>query len=203
MFALLTQVALVALLGAMSPGADTVFITQQTLRHGRGPGLATAAGLSLGLLTHTAMSIAGLGFVLARAPGLFDVLRWLGAAYLLCLAVNLLRRSGGADKDTLPAADATPYAQCIWYGYTANLLNPKAMLFVMGILSPVLPLLHTLPLKVLVAGHIVCIHAMWNTLLVTMLAKPPVRHAMLQAQTGINRVFGCALLGLSMGVLLH
>jgi threonine/homoserine/homoserine lactone efflux protein len=111
----------------VTPGQDMVLVMSRSIAQGAPAGVATAAGVSVGLVGHTVLATLGLGALLRTSEWLFLVLKLVGAAYLVCLGVQLLRTrqtelavSGGAPKS-------------LWRlfadGALSNLSNPKIAVF--------------------------------------------------------------------------
>lgn len=125
----------------LTPGADMLFCLGQGLRAGPLAALAAAAGVSLGGMVHVAVAGLGLGAAVAAAPWLFEVIRWVGVAYLLWLAHATLR--AGPARPGLPPVRP---GRAFWQGFVVNLTNPKVILFVLAFVPqfvdparPVLP----------------------------------------------------------------
>ena len=110
----------------LTPGADMMFCLGQGLRAGPRAALAASAGISLGALVHTALAGLGLGALVAAVPIAFEVIRWIGVAYLLWLAVQTLRNRSAGD-----AAPAVP-RRAFRAALLVNLTNPKVILFVLA-----------------------------------------------------------------------
>lgn len=111
----------------LTPGADMMFCLGQGLRAGARPAMAASAGISAGAFVHAAIAGLGLGAAVAHSPWVFDLIRWIGVAYLLWLARDALRmrhpsrtghplRAGRAFRD----------------GFIVNVTNPKVILFVLA-----------------------------------------------------------------------
>ena len=81
----------VAVLLALTPGPDNVFVLLQSAQRGWRAGMAVVLGLCSGLVVHTAAVALGLAAVFAASAGAFTVLKVFGAAYLLWLAWQALR----------------------------------------------------------------------------------------------------------------
>jgi threonine/homoserine/homoserine lactone efflux protein len=73
-----------------TPGQDMILVMSRSLTHGTRAGLATAAGVSVGLVVHTLLATAGLGALLRTSEWLFTAIKLAGAAYLLYLGAQLL-----------------------------------------------------------------------------------------------------------------
>ena len=80
-----------SLLLIVTPGQDMILVMSRAITNGTHAGLATAAGVSVGLVGHTLLATAGLGVLLQASAWLFTVIKLAGAAYLLYLGVQLLR----------------------------------------------------------------------------------------------------------------
>lgn len=110
-----------------TPGADMMFCFGQGLRSGARPALLASAGIALGLMVHVLLAGLGLGALVSALPWLFDVIRWMGVAYLLYLACGAIR-NGAVSGD----APAKPTHFAFWDGMIVNLTNPKVILFVLA-----------------------------------------------------------------------
>ena len=79
------------LLAAASPGPDFIFVSQQTLRHGRKGGLLSSLGISLGLSVHIAYSAVGLAALIANSAFALLILKIAGGCYLVYLGIQGLK----------------------------------------------------------------------------------------------------------------
>ncbi|SEK60394.1 LysE family translocator [Roseovarius nanhaiticus] len=113
----------------MTPGADMMFCLGQGLRAGPVPAIAASAGIALGSLVHAAAAALGVSALVAAAPWLFDVIRWIGVAYLMWLALGALRMGPMRAKGR-PMGPARAFRE----GLVVNLTNPKVILFVLAFL---------------------------------------------------------------------
>lgn len=111
----------------LTPGADMLFCLGQGLRSGSRAAIAASAGVSTGSMIHMTIAGLGLGAVLSAFPWVFDLIRWIGVAYLLFLAATALR-------STVQEGEATRLTamQAFRQGLFVNLSNPKVILFVLA-----------------------------------------------------------------------
>jgi threonine/homoserine/homoserine lactone efflux protein len=128
---LVTFVAACILLG-LTPGPNMSLILANTLSHGLASGLITLAGTTTGLAVLVAAAAAGMGSMMVLMATWFDVIRWVGALYLVYLGARQLwmfrrRRVRGSEmaQAPLPIRPGSWYAQ----GLLVSLSNPKVILF--------------------------------------------------------------------------
>ena len=116
-----------ALVLLLIPGPAVFYIVGRSIGHGRGAGLVSALGISVGSLVHTAAAAVGLSALLMSSAVAFATLKYLGAAYLIYLGIQKIRReepfelSGDAPRVKL--------GRIFGQGIVVNVLNPKAALF--------------------------------------------------------------------------
>ena len=126
-----------------TPGVDLLLTLTRTFQHGLRGGLPTALGIGSGCVLHALAAAFGLAALLAASAEAFAVVKWVGAAYLLWLAVGMLRSA--ARPATAPSADgvidavrASANAVSPWrlyrQGVLTNALNPKVAIFFLALL---------------------------------------------------------------------
>lgn len=122
----------IAVLLALTPGPDNLFVLMQSALWGRRAGIIVVLGLCTGILGHTAAVAVGLAAVFAASPLAFTALKLSGAAYLAYLAWQVLRAPAGAATAARPARldPGRLYAR----GIVMNLTNPKVLLFFLAFL---------------------------------------------------------------------
>jgi threonine/homoserine/homoserine lactone efflux protein len=115
-----------------TPGPDMLLIASRSVSQGRSAGFASLAGIQAGTYIHALAMALGLSQLFLIVPLAYDIVRYIGAAYLLHLAIQAFRSSG---QSALPAPDAQRYAvaEMFWQGLLTNLLNPKMVLFVLAL----------------------------------------------------------------------
>ncbi|MGE8495457.1 LysE family translocator [Comamonas sp.] len=133
----------VAVLLALSPGPDNLFVLMQSIQRGWRVGIAVVVGLCLGVVVHTAAVALGLAAVFAASSIAFTVLKWCGAAYLAYLAWGAWRAPVAAEKSGAGAADSASLRTemagkdllvMVRRGVVMNLTNPKVLIFFLAFL---------------------------------------------------------------------
>jgi threonine/homoserine/homoserine lactone efflux protein len=123
---LLIFVSAAALLLAI-PGPAIFYIVGRSIGQGRIAGFVSALGIGVGTLIHTAAAAVGLSALLVSSAAAFSVVKYLGAAYLIYLGFQKLRRDESFDVSH--DAPRTPLSRVFTQGIVVNVLNPKTALF--------------------------------------------------------------------------
>lgn len=110
-----------------TPGQDMVLVMSRSIAQGALAGVATAAGVSVGLIGHTLLATLGLGAILRTSEWLFVALKLIGAAYLVWLGIGLLRTRQAELAVT--AAAPRSLRRLFIDGALSNLSNPKIAVF--------------------------------------------------------------------------
>lgn len=119
---------------SLSPGAGAVASMSAGLNYGFRHGYWNAIGLQLALLGQIAIVAAGLGALLAASAWAFELIKWLGVAYLVYLGWKQWR-SPVVDLHTeQPAKLHTSASSLIMKGFLVNASNPKSIVFILAVL---------------------------------------------------------------------
>jgi threonine/homoserine/homoserine lactone efflux protein len=111
----------------VTPGQDMILVMSRSIAQGAAAGVATAAGVSVGLVGHTVLATLGLGAILRTSEWLFLGLKFVGAAYLVYLGVMLLRTR---QHELAISAGATRSLWRLFFdGALSNIANPKIAVF--------------------------------------------------------------------------
>lgn len=113
------------------PGPAVTYIVNRSVSDGRGVAFASVAGIELGNFMHVIAATIGLSAVLATSAAAFNVVKWLGAAYLIGVGIKTLL----TRPDRLTAeATRTSYERAFLQGVVIATLNPKVALFFLSFL---------------------------------------------------------------------
>ncbi|KQW62384.1 LysE family translocator [Ensifer sp. Root127] len=123
------------------PGPTILLVISYALGHGRKTAGATVAGVALGDFTAMTASMLGLGALLATSAAVFTVLKWVGAAYLVWLGIQLWRAPVAGSEGTGEHAPAKERPLRIFFhAYAVTALNPKSIVFFVAFLPQFLDL---------------------------------------------------------------
>jgi threonine/homoserine/homoserine lactone efflux protein len=119
-----------ALLVNLTPGPDMLFVVGSSAAHGRRAGVMAALGVGAGCVLHMTLAAVGLSALLAASALAFDIVKWVGAAYLVWVGIGMLR-AGRVDASKVVAGAPR---RVFWQGALTNALNPKVALFFLAFL---------------------------------------------------------------------
>lgn len=108
----------------LTPGADVAFAMASGVSGGPKAGVAAALGITLGGLTHMVLAVLGITAALKAVPHAYDIIRYLGAVYLLYLAFKSWNSS-----NTVHQTGENSLYSALKRGIVTNILNPKVALF--------------------------------------------------------------------------
>lgn len=126
------------------PGPSVMFVVGRAVALGRRAALLTVAGNAAGVYALALLVAAGLGAVVERSAFAYEVVKYLGAAYLVLLGLRALRSPAGTD----PVAGAPPGdaaaggapalrpATVLREGFVVGVTNPKVIVFLAAFLPP-------------------------------------------------------------------
>jgi threonine/homoserine/homoserine lactone efflux protein len=115
----------------ITPGPDMTFVLAQSAHRGTRAGVAAALGIGAGTFFHMTLAAFGLAALFKIYPVAFDVVRYVGAGYLVWIAVGMLRR----PPHLSPLASEGNTARAAFkQGIVTNILNPKVAIFFIAFL---------------------------------------------------------------------
>ena len=124
----------------IAPGLDTALVLRTAAAEGPRNAALAGLGIVMGCITWGAAVALGLGALLAASELAFTILKWVGAAYLVWMGVNLILRPRSRLALELAEKAASPRrGSWLGRGYLTNLLNPKVGVFYVSFLPQFLP----------------------------------------------------------------
>lgn len=111
----------------LTPGQDMMLVMSRSIAQGQKAGIVTALGVSVGLMGHTILAALGLGSLLMASEWLFDVIKIVGAGYLIYIGYSLLT----SKEHQLDMKDVkeVSYKKMFMQGAISNISNPKITIF--------------------------------------------------------------------------
>jgi len=118
---------LASLILVATPGQDMVLVMSRSVTQGTAAGVATAGGVSVGLIGHTLLATVGLGAILRASEWLFFAFKLVGAIYLIYLGLEMLRAK--TTQLDLESSSHRSLGRLFLDGAFSNLSNPKIAVF--------------------------------------------------------------------------
>ena len=125
--------ALAALMLNLTPGNDMLYVATRSTSQGIKAGIISSLGIMVGCMVHIVAAVIGLSAIIAESAFAFNILKYLGAAYLVYLGVRSIiskKQSLSIEKQV----DKLSYNKLFWQGVITNVLNPKVALFFLAFL---------------------------------------------------------------------
>lgn len=183
---------------SLAPGPDNIFVLMQAAVYGPRAGILITLGLCTGLIVHTALVAIGVAAIFMVSATAFLVLKLLGAAYLLYLAIAAFRAAANSAMQN--AGPVLSVRQLYLRGILMNLSNPKVAIFFLAFLPQFArPELGAVSLQVIVLGMIFIAIALLVFSLIALLAGHLagwLQHSA-RGRAVLNRITGLVLVGLA------
>jgi RhtB (resistance to homoserine/threonine) family protein len=188
------------LLAVMSPGPDLALILKLSLVNNRKTAIYASAGIALGIAVHVTYSLLGIALIISQSILVFNIIKLLGAAYLIWIGIkSLLAKKGPNTSQEKPEQKLSKFVS-FKSGLLTNLLNPKATLFFLSLFTQVIgPDTSTL-IKAAYGAEMIVATFIWFSLVALLMTKQSVRKKFVNIQHHISRFFGLALIALGLKV---
>jgi len=198
------SLALVCLLGAMSPGPSLAIVVRHSVISGARAGVICAVAHGVGIFLWAALMVSGLGALLLAQPTWFDGLRALGAGFLLYLGCRALmaQRGVAAGMGQANSGGVKSSRKAAREGLVISLSNPKVAVFFAALFSQFIQPDATLSNQLMIAATAGVIDALWYTVVAMLLSRPAWSTRFIRHGALLDRGFGLILIVLSAVVLL-
>ncbi len=133
-------VAAVHLLAVASPGPDFAVVVRQSIGYGKRTAIQTSVGVGAGIMIHVFYSLLGIGLIISRYIVVFNIMKFVGATYLIFIGYKSLRAKPVVDSFQVEnSAKSLPTAfEAFRIGFLTNGLNPKATLFFLSLFTAII-----------------------------------------------------------------
>jgi RhtB (resistance to homoserine/threonine) family protein len=192
-------VFIIGCLAVISPGPNLAITLRNGLVYSRKAGVYTAVGLATGNLVHATYCLLGIGVIISKSIFLFNILKWLGAAYLLYIGIKSLQ-----VKKAIGNVTNLQYRQTIsnWTafrtGLFTNLLNPKVTLFFLALFTQIIRPATPLLIQAVYGLTIVSIEFAWFALVAILISQHTLKNFFLSFSHWIERATGVTLIALGL-----
>jgi len=153
----------------IAPGPDMLYVIARSTGQGRRAGLVSALGITAGCLIQTSIVALGLASLLATVPLAYDLIKFVGAGYLIYLGLRMLFKRQNALLT--PQIGNTGLWRIFLQGVLTNVLNPKVALFFLAFLPQFTsPTYGSVPLQIIQLGLLFDISGTLVNIIVAVLA---------------------------------
>lgn len=197
-------ISFIFILALLSPGPDLALVTQNSLIYDRKKAIFTSLGIGAGILIHISYSILGFAIVIANSIVLFNIIKYLGAAYLIYLGIMALKEKKEQTiiDHSVKSKKTISNKRAFWQGFLCNALNPKATLVFLSIFSVFMKPDTPLWFQILIGTQCILFCMTWFTLVSYFLSLPVIQKASQKFLFYITKVTGCVfiLFGLQLAI---
>jgi RhtB (resistance to homoserine/threonine) family protein len=191
-------------LAVMSPGPDFAMVMRNSLVYSRRTGVLAAVGLALGVMVHITYSLLGIGLIISRSIVLFNVIKWVGALYLIFIGIKSLFAKPATEKTEFKAEakkDLTT-AQAIRMGLLTNILNPKATLYFLALFTTVINPKTAVGFKMVYGLEMIIATFIWFSFVAIVLSHEKINRPFARIKHRVEQTFGGILIALGIKVAL-
>jgi len=192
----------IQLAAVMSPGPAFFFTISNATKYSRRIGIWACLGLALGVLMHVSLVLTGLSYLVSESIFLFNLIKYVGAAYLFYLGVKVLlsiKKGQNLDQDILnaekPKQQITAH-KAIFLGFLANALNPKAVLFFTAFFTQFIDPTTPFFVKCIYGMISVCFEFLWFSGVVVFLTNTQIRAKFMSVMHWVDGVCGGLMIAL-------
>lgn len=189
------------MLVAISPGPDFAMVVKNSLMYSRRAGIFTAAGIALSLLIHASYCILGLAIIISQSLLAFSIIKYLGAAYLIYIGIkSLLVKRSAAHLEVKSLQQNISHWQALRQGLLCNLLNPKAIMFLLAFFTLVVKPGSSVLIELGYGVEIAVIHLLWFSGLAYMLTHSYIKTNLSKIQFYIVKAMGMVLIAFGLRI---
>ncbi len=122
-----------SLLLNLTPGNDMIYVASRSISQGIKAGIISALGIFIGCFVHIIAAVFGLSIIISKSAFLFELIKFLGAGYLIYLGVKALISKSDFNQNITPMVNLDKW-KLLKQGIITNALNPKVALFFLSFL---------------------------------------------------------------------
>lgn len=198
--------ATIAILGAMSPGADFVLVTRNSLVHSRKIGIFTAVGIGLGVLVHVFYTLAGIGLIISKSILLFNLIKYAGAIYLIYLGFKSIKakphfQENETEEENKSLKTISP-TKAMFSGIATNALNPKVTLFFLSLFMQFISAGTPFGIQVFLGLEVALVIGSWFVIVAMLFSNDALKNKIKRFGHWLERLTGAALILLGIKVAL-
>ena len=194
---LISQIIIVCLLGAMSPGPSMVVVINNAIAKSRVNGIIAAIAHGIGIAIYALFAVLGIGLIIQTSSLIFNGLQILSIFFLFYLGVQSLRDTDEIDFEDAPVKSGfTSFTQ----GFVISILNPKIFVWFVAIYSQFMSVDNNLILNATLVITAGVVDTVWYILLVYLVTSGMVFGLIKKNYRMIEKIIGVLFIILSIGL---
>ena len=193
------NIAILNFIALISPGPDFAIVVKNSLIHSKKAGMVTVLGIVLGVIIHLTYIILGVGVIIAKNIWVLHGIKLLGILYLTSIGIKMMLVKADAKQTHLHLQQnsTTSCTQAFQSGLFANLLNPKAILFFIGIFTIVVDYNTPLIILCMYALAIILTTLVWFSIVAHLFSIKKIRDKFLNIKHWVEKFTGGMLILIS------
>jgi RhtB (resistance to homoserine/threonine) family protein len=189
----------IGLIAVVSPGPDFALTLRNSLAYSRQAGIYTAVGVTAGHIIHATYCLVGIGAIISQSILLFNLLKWLGAAYLIYIGFKSLKaKKQSYEISSLQRTKDISRWMAFRMGLLGDVLNPKATLFFLALFTQIIHPATPLAAQLLYGITIVLIALVWYNLVAIAISQRTIKNALQSVLHWLERLTGAVLIALGL-----
>jgi len=189
------EITFIILIATISPGPDFMMVSRNALQHTQKAGVMTALGIALGSLLHSSYCILGFAFIISQSLILFNVIKYIGAIYLIYLGVKgLLEKTPSTESDNEKNIPGLKGIQAFQQGLFCTTLNPKGILFFLAFFTIIIKPSMPLSIQASYALEITLIDIIWFSAVAFFFSHHKIKMVLGKGLHYVSKLFGGLLI---------
>ena len=192
-----SQLALVCLLGAMSPGPSLAVIIRNSITYNRIAGIFSSVGHGLGIGLYATIAVVGLGVIIQTYVNLFVIIQVIGSIFLAGLGLIFIFKSNNKVEIDQPTVNTNSFLQ----GFLIAFLNPKILIWFIAIYSHFIRSEADNLEKTILISTAAIIDTVWYTIVSILVTGYGFKSFLDKKKSSIQKLMGMLLIIISLGLL--
>ncbi|MBB1294136.1 LysE family translocator [Pseudoalteromonas sp. SR44-5] len=192
----------ICMMGAMSPGPSLAVVLKHSIHGSMKNGMLAALSHGVGVGFYAAASLLGLGALMLQFPTVYQVLVYLGAAYLAYLGVKILLAKP-SNSELKVAQQSGSAKQALQDGFAIAFLNPKLAVFFLALFSQFIdPANLSFKVGLIMCLTVFTIDTGWYLIVAALTELSKKRFAFTKSSPWFDKILAVIFIGLAIRVVL-
>ena len=201
-FTVWLSLAAICMMGAMSPGPSLAVVLKHSLNGSMKNGMLAALSHGIGVGLYAGASLLGLGALMTQFPTVYQILVYLGAAYLAYLGIKILLAKPSNNELEVQKSEVSA-AKALQDGFAIAFLNPKLAIFFLALFSQFIdPQLLTLSVGMIMCLTVFVIDTGWYLLVALLTEVSKTRFGFTKQNPWLDKILGVVFITLAIKVVI-